>query len=506
MPFIGKSEARPGFQGSETTTAICTVYQHGDDPIILTGEGEGSTKFSGKKSIDPVPSILSVQTQKAMGASSGNFVMTLKPSKAAESLFDSIVDDDWVDISFGRHGNSWHVFRGLIDEIRTSKTVGGTGATTEVMTVTGRDFGRIWEQTPVWFNPYASHEFVERATTRNIFNGLLQIAEDPGTVSMKFLRDFLEAIADDKGANWNPPPWMPGIVGGSIKESIIYSQKYYQDLPHRINFNLHSAVPQGMLWDLAKQYSDPMFTELYADVLPDGDPYSPRIQAGDPLDPSETKMTAVIRDKPFPIVYSGLEDYHSEWENLPIFEVHRQEITTADLGRSGFERFNIFFVAGLMTQENFPEHAITMLQPLYDGDSIRRHGMRRMDIQLSVRTNPKYSLDYTKMVRDMRYLLRDWYCMNPYFYSGSIELAHGRPDIKIGCRVRIPGAALSNNQEQPTETYYVETVNHVWQFGSGMRTILGVTRGWLGTDDSYMAALSTIADRYQLADLTGGME
>jgi len=123
-----------------------------------------------------------------------------------------------------------------------------------------------------------------------------------------------------------------------------------------------------------------------------------------------------------------------------------------------------------------------------------------------VRTNPKYSLDYTKMVRDMRYLLRDWYCMNPYFYSGSIELAHGRPDIKIGCRVRIPGAALSNNQEQPTETYYVETVNHVWQFGSGMRTILGVTRGWLGTDGSYMAALSTIADRYQLADLTGGME
>jgi len=505
MPTVGKVEARPGFQGSETTTAICTIYQHGDDPIILTGEGEGSTKFSGKKSTDPVPSIMSVQTQKAMGVASGNFVITLKPSKAAESLFDSIVDDDWVDISFGRHGNSWHVLRGLIDEIRVSKAVGGTGATTEVFTITGRDFGRIWEGTPVWYNPYASHEFVEEKTMRNTFNGLLQIAKDPGTVAMAFLKDFLEAIQDEKGANWNPPNGMPGISGESIRESIEYSKQYYQDLPHRINFNLNSALPQGMLWDLAKQYSDPMYTELYVDVLPGGDPFSPRIAAGDPLDPSETKMTAVIRDKPFPIVYTELDGYYATWDKLPLIEVQRQEISTANLGRSGLERFNIFFVAGLLTQEEFPEHAITMLQPLYDGDSIRRHGMRRMDIQLGVRTNPAYSLDYTTMVKHMRYLLRDWYCLNPYLYSGTIELAHGRPDIKIGCRVRIPGAALANNQEQPSETYYVETVDNIWQFGSGARTILGVTRGWLGTDNSYLDALSTVAGRYQLADITGGM-
>lgn len=504
MGFQGKAESRPGFQGSETTTAKITLYQHGDDPVILMGEG--STDYSGRKSTDTVPSVVSLQTSKSIGTASGNCSLTVKPSKAAESLFDSLVDDDWIDISLGRHGNYWHVFRGLLDEIRVTKAVGGTGATTEVFTLTGRDFGRIWETTPVWFNPYASHDFVSEAKSREIFNGVLEIAKDPATVAFMFLRDFLEAIADDKGGNWNPPKGMPGIINDSFPDSVAFSKDWFQNVPARINFNLTGAVPQGTLWDLAKQYSDPMFTELYTDLLPDGDPFSPRIAAGDPLDPKDTKMTAVIRDKPFPVIYEGLPEFTPSWDFLPLIDVQRQEIATADLGRSGFERFNTYFIAGLMQQENFPEHAISLLAPLYDAAGIRRHGMRRMDVQSSVQPDPSVSLDLTSLFANLRYLLRDWYCMNPYLYSGTIELAHGRPDIKIGCRVRIPGAVLSNNQERVTETYYVETVDHTWQFGSGIRTILGVTRGWLGTDAAYLEALAKVAGRYKLADVIEGMK
>ena len=503
MTIQGKAEPRPGFQGSETTTAQCIVYQHGDDPVILAGEG--STDYAGRKSTDTVPSVVSVQTQKSIGSGSGNFAISLKPSKAAESLLESLVDDDWVDISFGRHGDYWHVFRGLLDEIRVTKSVGGTGATTEVFTLTGRDFGRIWESTPVWFNPYASHDLISEGKAIKIFKGLIEIADDPATVAFMFLKDFLEAIADDKGGNWDPPKGMPGITNDSFADSVAFTNEY-QNKPERINFNLTGAVPQGTLWDLAKQYSDPMFTELYVDMLPDGDPFSPRIAAGDPLNPKETKMTAVIRDKPFPIIYDPTVDFVGSWGDLPLLDIQRQEIFTTDLGRSGFERFNTYFIAGLMQQENFPEHAITSLAPLYDAAGIRRHGMRRMDIQSSIVPDPEFSLDITSMFAYLRYILRDWYCMNPYLYSGTIELAHGRPDIKIGCRVRIPGAALSNDQEQPTETYYVETVDHTWQFGAGMRTILGVTRGWLGTDDSYMDALLDVAARYEVANIAEGLK
>lgn len=503
MYTLGKVDARSGFQKSETTSAIVTIYKHGDDPVLLTEESP--TEFLGKKSDDSVPSIVSVQTNKAMGSSSGNFVINVKPSKSAESLFETLVDDDWIDISFGKHGESWHTLRGLIDEVRITKSVGGTGATAEVFTITGRDFGKIWEGTPVWFNPYASHDFVSEAKITKIFKGLLEIANDPGTTAFIFLKDFLEAIADDKGSNWNPPKGMPSITNESLRDSLEYSVEYFQNVPERINFNLGGAVPQGMLWDLAKQYSDPMFTELYVDVLPEGDPFSAVLEAGDPVSPKDTKMTVVMRDKPFPIVYTGLPTYVASWDSLPTFEVQRQEIYTTDLGRSGFERFNTYFMTGLLTQENLPTNAITQLAPLYDGLDIKRHGMRRMDFQTNVVPDPAFSLDHATMYEQMRYLLRDWYCMNPYLLSGTIELAHGRPDIKIGCRVRIPGAALANNREQPTETYYVETVDHVWQFGSGMRTILGVTRGWLGTDAEYLAALTKVTARYTVANIITGM-
>jgi hypothetical protein len=90
---------------------------------------------------------------------------------------------------------------------------------------------------------------------------------------------------------------------------------------------------------------------------------------------------------------------------------------------------------------------------------------------------------------------RDWYCINPYLLSGSLNLTRGFPQIHIGDRVRVPGKSPIEDRH-----YYVEQVGHTWQFGTSIKTALGVTRGWKGTDYSYLAAVKKLAERYEIPE------
>jgi hypothetical protein len=151
-------------------------------------------------------------------------------------------------------------------------------------------------------------------------------------------------------------------------------------------------------------------------------------------------------------------------------------------------------MAPLLYQEHSGANAINTLVPLTDLIDIRRHGIRRFDMQTN--QTPDLSqqvIDVIEMSKQQRYLLRDWYCLNPYFLSGTINLGVGRPDIKIGTKARILGVA---EDDSDNETYYIESVSHNWSFGVGTRTMLGVTRGWIGTDNTYQEALEKAISNY----------
>jgi hypothetical protein len=128
-----------------------------------------------------------------------------------------------------------------------------------------------------------------------------------------------------------------------------------------------------------------------------------------------------------------------------------------------------------------------------DRESIRRHGILRMDVTSD--TTPD-ELDYSIFSWWQRQILRDWYCLNPYFLSGTFQLGHGRPDIKIGNRLLVPEDRISATGVDGSENYYIETVGNTWQAGVGMRTTIGVTRGWIGTDASYEHWLDMVAGGY----------
>ena len=478
------------FQGSETTRAEVTFYQHNDDPILVTGNEP--IPMAARGQMDFYPCLYQVSTQKALGAPSGNFSVIMKPARATESLLKKLTDDAWVDIVLYRHDQPWHVMRGLVDDIRLSRRVNGNGATVENFTVTGRDFAKVYEITPIWFSPYAN-DMVSEIYAAKIFQYMPSMRGTPAQAVTAFLEGFLEASASEKGPNWNPPTSVPGVTAGSFIKNVKINTDGYSNTPARKVFNVNLGAPQGTLWELAMQHADPLFCELYADLLPDGDYKSQKLINGDPLKPSDTKMTVVFRDRPFPVASEDIQEYMDDWIHIPTLELPYGQISSMDVGRSGLDRFNAYFCAPVMLQEASPAYAMNILPPLYDAEAIRRHGLRRMDIQsLMVPDN----LNMAAMADEQRRILCDFYALNSYMLSGNISLGMGRPDIKIGCRVRIP-----QRGEIPPESYYVESVGHQWTFGPGLRTTLGVTRGWQGTDDSYTKALTKMSKRYKIPKL-----
>jgi hypothetical protein len=452
--------------------------------VLTSGAEERNPKIvvDGRRAQALHGSLLSVSTSKTMGAPSGTWQITIKPSQTATRLFNQIVDDDWIDIVFYRHGRKWHVMRGIVDDVRRDRAVGGGGATTEVYTVTGRDFAKIWEVTPIWFGVFAG-EPVTGGVSNKVFSGTNELIGSADVAVRGFLLGFLNELSGVGRAVWKPPPTVPNILQEKFIASLVFNTDGFSNKPPRVALDPSYMMPEGMLWNIAQEWSDPMFTELFADTLPGLLSFNPA--EGVPI--NETELTLVFRDKPFPTLEKADA---SPYFSLPLHIIPRQMLLADSIGRSSMERFNAFFAAPIVSQETMRSMQ-DLHGPLWNPEEILRHGLRRFDVVTRYKSE-----DIVGLAGGQRTIARDWHCLNPYLLNGVLSLAIGQPQIHIGERVRIPGVSPDLD-----ETYYTEQVSHSWTFGGSVRTSLGVTRGWIGTDSQYIDTLGAVADGYVLQPL-----
>lgn len=483
--------AEQEYRASETSGAAVTLYTHGDDPIFADG-GPGKFTFTGTRNTSDLPSLVSVSTSKALGAPSGQFTITLKaPINGEFDLRRRVIDDDWIDIVLTRHGQRWHVMRGLVDDVRRNISASG-GPTVEEYVISGRDFGKIFTDTEVWFNSYTAENVGGGPTLRALAASNAIFGNVAQTVKA-FLFGFLTVLDGYGRATWVMPPGMPGLTPGAKFAGLCrYLRDDYSNVPARVTFNASMLdVAQGNLWGLAQNWSDPPFCELWTDLVRKSStkPGGVLPRPGEPLSETDTAMAVILRDRPFPsdaALLHPLSVKHPFFA-LPTATVERQSIMGASVGRGGAERFNAYFATNQLAQEHASN--VNLTQPLWDRSDILRHGVRRMDPSSNYIARNGDLLGVTSVQRAK---IRDWHCLNPYFYNGTLSLAHGRPDIRVGMRARIPGISRDFD-----ETYYVESVSHTWQFGAGIRTTLGVTRGWVGTDQSMISAIAKLQERYK---------
>lgn len=512
-------KSAPGYQGSEKSSAEIIIYPQKGQPFVFQGGGikTDPVTVKGKTLYDIDSALHGIGTSKSMGTPSGSWYASIKPTrdKTVMSLLESVNDDDWVDIVFYRHGRAYHVMRGVVDELRENTSVSGNGATTRVITLSGRDFGAVWEKTNIWFSPLIDQEFVPGVNLQ-VFGGQQNIYGSPTDVVKGFLIEMLRKMGSYGRAVWMLPSSIPADGGKSFADVI---EQYfetpdsggkppyvYSNNPLRVAINPNYLTAEGNLWNLAQEWSDPAFCELYADTLPSMVPVQDDAEV--PIKGSGMKL--VLRDRPFPTVDSLVANggQNSPWFSLPTHTIPQQVIGVQDLGRSGMERFNSFHLSPQLIQEILGGGVADLMMPLWDMDSIKLHGMRRYDIMSHYATDlvaavqsiaaaaggGPVALDLFSLSEYQRRRIRDWYCLNPYFLNGTISLQRGFPWIHIGERVKIIDAGSPKTDKM----FYVEKVDHSWTFGSTIKTTLGVTRGWQGPEKSILDALSTISGNYQI--------
>ena len=494
----GNNSAHPGFQKSETSGVEVSIHSSGHDPVIFGYEGE--LPLSGKYREDTNHSIIGVNTSKTLEGT-GKFTLTFKPGRGITPL-DQFVDDDWVDIVFKKHGRVYHTMRGLIDRVGRTRTVTGSGATVTTYTIAGTDFQKIWEQTPIWFNRF-SLENVEGSWAYHVYSFIPNLGGAPDNVVKAFLVGWLEKFGNAGRANWDTPSTLPNTSGNFLDD--IAGKNFNTDgftgYPTRVAIDPNLMNPSGTLWSLAKEWADPAFCELFCDLGKHGTP----LFADEELPVKDSTMCVFFRDRPFPLTDNVTDDKgapadilclgkNSKWFSLPTHIVARQEIQQDDVGREGAERMNAFFVSPQLQQETLAAGGVELMQPLWNPNDMKKHGFRRYDVYSHYKTQGGRLLTLSTVQRQM---LQNWYAMNPYLLSGSITLGHGRPEIRIGTRIRIPA---DNGDSSNDETYYVEGVTNDWKFGVGIRTTLQVTRGFVGTDEKLLRAMeSTLAD-YEISN------
>ena len=491
---------RTGFQGSETTGVKVTIYPHTDNrpPTVenlrslLRGESTIIEFNGGNPEASGNPTVISVSTTKAIGPAAGNFTIVVKVPED-RNLFNEIMDDDWIDISFFTHEIETHIMRGLVSGVREATKAGGEGgATSRTFTITGNDFGIIFEKTPIWFNKFAA-ENVASQLTIGIFQGI-NVGGQPNETVSKILYGFIETLTGLGRVNWEPPPALAGSAQ-SFAERIKFNDNKFSGEPERRSISTQFMDPGGIsVWSFAQEWSDPIFCELFCDL---GDA---NVEGGE-LDvdsenaqtPDDTRMTVFFRDRPFPFAppfgSNTTVSQKTEWFKLQTADISPYEIQSKDIGRSGESRVNAFFLSPQVLQSIGSR--VDTQAPLWNADDINRHGLRKFEIQ-SRYLAKKNSL-FT-MSESQRRIARDWHCINAELFNGNLSLARLRPKIRVGMRARIRG-----DDETSQETYYVEQVQHNWSLPTGGRTTLGVTRGFIGTDQDLADRISLEAEQYRIA-------
>lgn len=477
----------PNLFGTTSTGAEVIFYSHNADPMVATS-GLAQSGVTGSGRWDTKPTLVSLNTTKTLGGGSGHWSLILKPGKDESpwEIFDRVTDGDWVDIVLQVFDTKHHVMRGRVDDIRRS-TVSSSGTRVRTYTISGRDFTSVWEDTPIWFNVFTLDN-IAGSVSMDVIGAVQGLLPAPDELVHAFLSKMLVYLANQRRAVWEMPKHMPG-VGKSFGESTRFDSDGFN--PSGFDLLAISAAdwlhPSGVLWQLATEWSDGLYNELFCDLYRSGESVDRWYQSAG-LKPADSKMTVVFRERPFVSLEFGES---SPWFGIPLYELPREHLTDIEVGRGSAERYNAFFVAPALVQSIIKSGAIDMTPPLWDRDDVFLRGLRRFDISSKYWSS---EADLIGLASRQREKLRDWHCLNPYMLQGTIVPAMGLPDLRVGTRLRIPGL----KSEHENETYYVENVSHSWQKETGIQTQIGVTRGWIGTDIDLIDAVRKMAGRYTI--------
>lgn len=474
--------------------------------------------------IDISSQVQSVTFSKNMGEAAGSFSITLSnsPNYGTNDWKDIIKRGYWLLIYMSNEGDlqlsqTVSQSRPKLSEAKKIRCMGyvdrvGVDLTTEEnrslnvgFTVTGRDFGIIYEETNIWHNLFQYDKIMLDAIAQTKLNvtGNVRIHEAIDLIHDMFYYPLNIPGAkpnDNKsllsiGLQWLLPKEM--LIDAGFSLTGLAKGTYWGALPGIKNFSPTGAgiavdkpgdYLSGNSWEQLRRLSIPQFHELFCETTDDGKP----------------QLT--FRPIPWGIDQSN---YPKNAQNIPLYNklepivwVPAIDLYDAHLGEDDNNRYNSFLVTVSTTMIAIEDNISLLLGkgfPRNNSASIRRHGFRPMHITVdSIVKNEELGngiADMTQLV-EFNEIIYDYWNPAVFGESGSIEKA-GTNDVKIG-------KVLKFRNDVPyvsTKRYYIEGYTDTFTAGENLvgswTQEVSLTRGFEEADLAAKVGFSTRATQFK---------
>lgn len=448
--------------------------------------------------------ICDINVNKSIDTPSGSFRITILPSKNWKT---EISPGDWLAIYLSSEGEDFNssspgtknmVMFGSVDRIsRTKQREEDSDRVVVRYVISGRDFGKVLEDTDIWFNP-----FTRPQDQRDLVLTMagLQFTGSPNDFFEQVINIFLkEESADIFGSL----PTGAGLTDVALKQNFVPTQiadifstlsdtripsyvprKLYRPfgdiiktrtttLPgHKPRTMLSPAASAGSLWGYLKRESNALVNDLYCELAIDGD--------GNKI-PTLTLLphpnSPFFKDIP-----GQLDGGYLILQDLPTIEIDESMIKYEDTGRDSNSRINMVY---LSTRESKTSavHNLAYIGvmkdgiglPMYQSESINRHGLKIMEQSLdycysqkessaSVNTNIELFRSFINQIFDLN-------AYNHLYETGTIVSA-GTSYAQVGACLQVSGGS-----EKKDKIYYIEGYSHTFTFPNQWETEFQVTQG-----------------------------
>jgi hypothetical protein len=164
-------------------------------------------------------------------------------------------------------------------------------------------------------------------------------------------------------------------------------------------------------------------------------------------------------------------------KHLDVVVVKDTDIQTEQIGRSDADIFNFYEMTSTDLLGTNWKWMLNDIMPVMTPISVLRHGLRLRQMQTRFANYSRDQLCSGSSGIDtaqIRYNLLRWGLMIDHWFQHNVEYLSGtmslraRPEIRVGYRIDRP---------ERSESYYVDSVNHHWEYPGAMATSVTVSRG-----------------------------
>ncbi len=375
---------------------------------------------------------------------------------------------------------------GYVDTVRSQGTTGEERGEFDVAyTVSGRDFGVVYEETEIWHNQVLFDATLLETANANInsqsiktVDGLLEnlhkLFYSPDELTRQPLASgSLTSLA----RQWLLPGAMFQALGIRPRQGV----PYFGNIPNLLNFRETAAtypveratdLLNGVAWERLKAHSIEPYHELFPELSDEGLP-----ELNFRVMPWRVTDQASL----FPKLFKTMDKFADPRNG--VVEIRNLDIQSWDIGEDNHTRYNLFWstlnssmvsiqTSNALLGDNSPETGF----PRINQESVKRHGLRMLYSEVNANIVIGKEEADSDLLRQFNELALEFWERSHEYESGTMTII-GNNSVRLGKCVHVEKGSQYNSDKFFYIEGYEETYSIAEDGASDWTQTLYLTRG-----------------------------